>query len=279
MTGIYSNSVLKKILLIIFSIMIIISLGYIHYTAGNDYDLSLFFLLPVFISTWMTGIWGGIIISFLCAAAGFTGDVFLSGTSGSISIFALNQTFRLIIFLLVTYILSELKRSLNSQKKLAKTDPLTGLFNKRAFYSNAEIELNRSARAARPVSAVYIDLDNFKAVNDTHGHDAGDQLLKGVSRLIRKNIRSFDIPGRLGGDEFIILFADSDSSSALQATEKVMKNLLSLMQEKKWDVTFSMGLITYKKPPAGVDELISEADKVMYAAKKRGKNRIVQKKV
>lgn len=163
-----------------------------------------------------------------------------------------------------------------NQKKLARTDALTGLANRRHFFNAAGNELNRARRYGQPISIAYIDVDNFKAINDSIGHSAGDALLRLVAQTIMTNIRKVDIAARLGGDEFALLLPETSAEPALYALQRLEKELMELMNKNEWLVTFSIGVATFTSAPASVDEMINTADSIMYNAKHSGKNTIKQ---
>ena len=217
---------------------------------------------------------GGIIISFTGAALWFATDMLLIQKFSNQIIPFLNAAFRLTGFLITTYIVSELKNALDKQKELAGTDPLTSISNKRSFYEQCEMELNKSRRYDSPFSIICIDLDNFKEINDNYGHHTGDVLLKTVSGLIKENIRGIDLTGRLGGDEFGILLTGSGADPAYTVANKLQRILLDEMKKNGWSVTCSMGVATFLYPPENVDEMLKRADVLMYTAKKNGKNMI-----
>jgi diguanylate cyclase (GGDEF)-like protein len=160
------------------------------------------------------------------------------------------------------------------EKNLARKDMLTGAANRRLFFELAEVEIRRSRRYKHPFTLAYIDLDNFKKVNDTQGHNAGDNVLKVVVETIRKNIREIDLISRLSGDEFVILLPETNLSQAKVVIERTQKGLLFAMQKNSWPVTFSIGVITFEKVPSTADEMVKVADNLMYEVKKSGKNNI-----
>jgi diguanylate cyclase (GGDEF)-like protein len=185
----------------------------------------------------------------------------------------LNQTFRLIVFLIITFIIFKLKTALENQKVLASTDPLTSVANRRAFYDLAKLEINKARRYQTPISFLYLDIDNFKKINDHFGHHTGDSLLCLVAKTIKKNLRTIDVIVRFGGDEFGILLAETGAQSAVQVAGKLKKKLLELARDSGWPVTFSIGVATFISPPSRIDEMIDAADAQMYFAKQNGKNR------
>ena len=157
---------------------------------------------------------------------------------------------------------------------MTKTDFLTGLANRRSFIESAQSEINRARRYENSFTVAYLDLDDFKSINDTYGHLIGDTLLRTVADTIRNNLRITDISARLGGDEFAVLFPDTDSEQSEIVINKMHDRLLDTMKENNWPVTFSIGAVTFVEPPQSVDEVIKKADDFMYSAKKDGKNRI-----
>ena len=152
-------------------------------------------------------------------------------------------------------------------------DPLTSVANRRAFYDFADRELNKARRYQTPISFLYLDIDNFKNINDHFGHRMGDELLRSVAETIKNSIRAIDLIVRFGGDEFGILLAETGAESAPQVVGKLKKNLLELVRDNGWPVTFSIGVTTFVNPPDRIDEMIDAADAQMYFAKRNGKNR------
>jgi len=169
---------------------------------------------------------------------------------------------------------AQVNQVLEREKELARTDVLTGLANRRAFYEALQAERARAARYRRPITLACVDLDNFKKVNDTLGHAVGDELLARVADVLRKTLRLSDTVGRLGGDEFALLLPETDAPSAEALLEKLRSILRRSMEAKNWPVTFSIGAATFLETPPSMEHMIRTADELMYAVKKSGKNRI-----
>ena len=150
-------------------------------------------------------------------------------------------------------------------------DDLTKLYRRNYFLKRLEEETDRGKRYERPFSLMMLDVDNFKRINDTRGHQAGDEVLKNIARIIRSGLRKTDIASRYGGEEFIILLPETNNAQAALAAERLRK---SVEEEFKGDITVSIGLATYDKSSAYVD-IVREADVALYKAKKEGKNRVV----
>lgn len=172
---------------------------------------------------------------------------------------------------------AQLRELNDALQRASRTDPLTGLANRREMMERLHAEANRSFRNSRPFVLVMIDLDEFKAVNDTYGHDAGDAVLKEVAILFRTNLRSFDLCARWGGEEFLLLLAETSPDMAVVTAEK-LRSLAEAVRlphgGAELRITFSAGVATH--PPEGnVEDTIREADQALYQAKRAGRNRVV----
>jgi diguanylate cyclase (GGDEF)-like protein len=159
---------------------------------------------------------------------------------------------------------------LGRERALSRTDDLTGLLNGRGFYEAAAVELARSSRYRHPLTVAYVDLDDFKVVNDRHGHTRGDAVLVAVARAMRRACRSTDLVGRLGGDEFVVLFPETGRDAAEAALAKLRSRVREAASGD--GLTASVGAVSFAEPPAEVEVLVHEADRAMYAAKAGGKD-------
>jgi diguanylate cyclase (GGDEF)-like protein len=160
------------------------------------------------------------------------------------------------------------------ERELARTDYLTGAVNGRSFAELAEAEINRARRNEHPFSVAFMDVDDFKLVNDREGHSAGDRLLQLVSDTIRHNVRNVDTVARLGGDEFAVLMPETGDDAAQVVIRRVRRELLDVVKRRGWPVTFSVGVVTWDIPPTSVDDVLRAADDLMYTAKRLGKNTV-----
>jgi diguanylate cyclase (GGDEF)-like protein len=169
---------------------------------------------------------------------------------------------------------AKLGELLSGAEQLARTDPLTGLPNRRAFLERVSDELARGRRTRRPVSVAYLDLDNFKRLNDKLGHPEGDQFLRDVADAIRETVRSSDVAARLGGDEFAVLFAEARRSAVEPLALRLLQRLQALGERHpELDLGASIGMAWFDEPPKTAEELLERADRAMYDAKSRGKHR------
>ena len=156
--------------------------------------------------------------------------------------------------------------------RLAETDPLTGLANRRAFLSHLDAEIARQERYGRPFSLAILDLDGFKALNDSKGHRAGDEALRLVAEILRTGTRKSDCLGRIGGDEFGILMPDTESDCATML-HSLCTTIAQRTVAADCSVTTSIGCQTFRSPPASTADALQQADRIMYEAKSNGKNR------
>ena len=158
--------------------------------------------------------------------------------------------------------------------RVSRADPLTMCLNRRGLRERADAELAHSLRHGMAFSVLVLDLDNFKQVNDTRGHDAGDQVLSSVATVLKNNLRAEDLAARLGGDEFALLLPEAGDAAAAFVIHKLHRLLTAAMQERNFPVTFSMGLVTYDEVPQNIEEMVQKADDLMYEVKRQGKNAI-----
>jgi diguanylate cyclase (GGDEF)-like protein len=161
--------------------------------------------------------------------------------------------------------------ALDNEKSLSRSDHLTHLANRRAFEESLEMECKRSRRYNRPITLVYMDLDDFKKVNDGRGHQTGDQVLAAVAEALRSSLRATDTVARLGGDEFAILLPETDAQVAPVIMKKLNAVLQGLVQRTRWPVGFSFGVISFPAPLDSPEAMLELADKLMYQAKRSGK--------
>ncbi len=156
---------------------------------------------------------------------------------------------------------------------LANTDPLTGLLNRRKFTEILDYEFQRFNRYNKPFSLINIDIDYFKKINDNHGHDVGDMIIKHFSQLISSNIRKSDSVARWGGEEFLVLLIETEESEAVRVSENLRKLLLNTQISPVGVVTASFGVTQVQKSDTH-DDLLKRSDKILYIAKDNGRNRI-----
>lgn len=268
------NKKIAKIFWLSLGFILVALLGIIDYLSGFEISFSIFYLAPIVLVTWRVGRTSGLIFCFLGALTWLSADVALGKLYSSSFIYIWNTFIRLGFFLIITLLLSTVKRELKLQKELARQDFLTGTANARFFYDIAQMEIHRSQRFHRPFTVAYIDLDNFKTVNDRFGHLTGDKVLRVIADCIKADIRSLDTLTRIGGDEFVLFLPETEQPGARVVLTKIRHCLAEAMKKNDWPVTFSIGVLTFLSMPSAVDEMIRLADDLMYTVKQNGKNDI-----
>ncbi len=163
-------------------------------------------------------------------------------------------------------------------KKEAIRDPLTGLYNRRHMEASLEREAHRSERLNAPVGLIMLDVDHFKLFNDTHGHEAGDVVLRELGNLLRTNVRGEDIACRYGGEEFLLILPDASLESVKQRAEEIrvkVKELRIAYQSEELSITISVGVAILPNHGSNVDDALKAADAALYKAKAEGRNRVM----
>lgn len=258
------------------AIVLLAIIGVTDYSTGTSISFGVFYLLPVSLVSWFVGSTAGVLFSGASAMTWYAAFVLAQPVPELHPlIVAWNAATRLGFFLAVAGLTSGLRSALDREKVLARTDFLTGATSARAFYELTGLELQRAKRYHHPVTLLYLDLDNFKQVNDQLGHAAGDNLLVKVVETLRQNLRSSDVVARLGGDEFAVLLPETGSAAGQSVASKAHTRLVAELHEDPWQVTVSIGVATCHEPPCDVDWLVRKADMLMYAAKNSGGNAIM----
>jgi diguanylate cyclase (GGDEF)-like protein len=261
--------------LVVLVICLLTGIGLIDHVTGSEVSVSLFYLVPIGIAAWYLNRPGGTLIAIVGAALWF----FVNGPALPVQEFPLfvllsNTAMRLGFFIVVAVLLSVLRRAIDRESELARTDYLTGVKNARSFYEQAEIELNRAQRYHRPLSIAYFDVDDFKDLNDRFGHQAGDSALHAIGIGLVRCLRPSDVIGRLGGDEFAILLPETGARKATAVAKRLQAFLKRKLRGKGWPLTLSMGVVTCSTAPPEIATLMKKVDALMYEVKKSGKNRV-----
>ncbi|HSD65676.1 MAG TPA: GGDEF domain-containing protein [Vicinamibacteria bacterium] len=244
----------------------------VDYVTGAELRVFPLYFLPILAVSLRLGWKPGVATAAVCAAAWRVSNE-LAGMKGSRSaIDVANLVVMAVAFGAIALLGARQRGSLLRERAISRTDGLTGLLNGRGFYEAAAVELARSTRYRHSLTLAYVDLDDFKGINDRLGHARGDSVLVAVARALRRGCRSTDLVGRLGGDEFVVLFPETGRDAAEAALVKLRSRLEEAASGDGTPVTASVGSVSYAEPPADVESLVREADATMYAAKASGKN-------
>jgi diguanylate cyclase (GGDEF)-like protein len=249
--------------------------GLADYATGYEISFSLFYLVPISIATWYAGRWAGMAMAALSCVAWFGADMVASHPYSHMAIPVWNALVRFGFFAITSLLLGAYKDALGHQRALARSDALTGLAGRRAFEETLAHDLALARRRGTPVSIAFLDLDDFKAVNDTRGHAEGDRVLGAVGEVLKRCLREADTASRFGGDEFAMVLPDTDARGAAKITANVQREILRAFGKGGWPVGCSMGVVTMTVPGTAAHAAIDAADKAMYEAKRAGKGTIV----
>jgi diguanylate cyclase (GGDEF)-like protein len=240
---------------------------------GPHFSLNSLYLVPLCLTTWclgrVAGLTSGVVTVVVTLSLNGFGDG-LSAQASSVptATAAWNAGMRTFGVVFVILLVGAFRRTFDRERANAQIDPLTGLGNRRSFQRECKrLELS-ALRDDRVLLCGMIDLDGFKAVNDQHGHAAGDDVLRIVAQALLSAVRPYDITARLGGDEFAFCLAVRDETAAEQKAEKIHRALIVAMEASEWRATCSLGAAT----GSDVQDTLVVADKAMYLAKNSGKS-------
>jgi len=256
------------------SLVLIVVIGTIDFYTGFEFSVSFLYIFPVILATWAKG-WRFGIASALFAAIVWSVALYTAGFPAPRSSYPIWNTFmRFCVLATVGYTFSFFKQVLESEIQDARYDHLTGIANRREFLNVLETEINRSNHSQIPFSVAFLDLDNFKELNDAAGHGAGDHTLRAVGMALQQTCRKMDLPGRIGGDEFALLLPDTDELTARAIIERFRERFAFEMQHNQWALGVSIGIINSHGNNLSAVQILNAADYVMYKAKRGGKNQV-----
>lgn len=258
----------------VFTLALLALAVFVRYLVPSRFSAGFIFLLPISFATWFLSWQVAAIIAVV--AAGFLFRFDLRYTNAGAAVDYWNEFGNLVVATVFIYIFSELRDLYNRQIDLSRRDPLTGLLNRRGFGERLGIDSRRINRHHRPLTIAYIDVDNFKSINDTYGHAAGDAFLRGLGRQIVTRLRATDYLARMGGDEFAIALPETDQVSARIVLEEIHSDLKCFSAGKISNATISVGAVTFRSD-LDPEAMVAVADRAMYGIKQRGKNNIEYK--
>ncbi|MBU1214653.1 MAG: GGDEF domain-containing protein [Gammaproteobacteria bacterium] len=177
---------------------------------------------------------------------------------------AMNLFTRSVTFTVIGRVVTKLWK----EREFAFKDSLTQLANRYDFFDRFEIEQERSERSGSPYSLLYIDVDNFKALNDERGHQTGDAALQALASVLRENSRRVDIVSRFGGDEFVMVFPDTDEPTCLELVKRIQHAADTAFRRRGWPISLSVGHVTETGYRLNANDILREADMRMYTHKK-----------
>ena len=262
------NPMIRRLLILLITAV----LGMIDLATGYEYSFSVFYLLPVSIAAWYDQFKITVLTIMLSGMTWLIADIHAGHHYYNKFIPLWNAFVRLGFFSIVAFLLIHVRKNWQEMKNLAMKDQLTSLDNSRALDIEYRILRKLNFRKQSLFAVGIIDLDGFKAVNDTHGHHRGDEVLLQFSQILKKSCRSSDIVARLGGDEFAIILLDIDETQAYLCDDHLRTLFAESGLNQKYGVDFSMGLAILSELPENLEDATKTADQLMYQSKSLGKS-------
>lgn len=264
------ENVLFGFLVVIAEILLIAWLGY--EVAGTYYALDVLYCLPVIQVARLGAIHAlrasdtqiPVVTAILVALVWSLVEAAIIWPEFPLSAFALNVFTRSVTFTVIGRVVAKLWK----EREYARKDELTDLGNRVEFFDRFEIEQLRGERSGNPYSLLFIDIDNFKALNDSHGHHVGDAALKMLADILRENSRRVDTIARFGGDEFVVLFPETNEQTCEMLVNRIHSAAEKAFQNQGWAISLSIGQLTETGKKRSVDEILVDVDTRMYASKK-----------
>jgi diguanylate cyclase (GGDEF)-like protein len=278
---------LLRTALVVLVVLVLGLVGLLDYSTGPWLSFALLYVTPVLAAAWWLGRGPALLASIAAGLAWFEAEAWgHRGEPGRVLLW--NSLSRLVMLMVMAGLVvriredrrrlkemnTKLAELLTGAEKLARTDPLTGLPNRRAFLERLGDELTRARRNGGPVCIAYLDVDNFKTLNDQQGHVEGDEFLRRISQAIKDTVRATDVAARLGGDEFAVLFTDAKRIAVEALAQRLLARVRALGDRYPGlDLGASVGMAWFAEPPADAKVLLQRADSAMYRAKEAGKHR------
>ncbi|MBK9089960.1 MAG: GGDEF domain-containing protein [Holophagales bacterium] len=271
-TGLFSSlGSLSAGLVLSGSLAALLLVGIADFLAPGQVSLAVFNVIPVFVATMRLGRKAGFPLATLAAFSWFLSEVVHREAHGLSTLFGWDLTSRLLFFWVIAELAHQLRKALELARHEGRTDPLTGLLNRRAFFELAEAALRRSRESSDPLAVAYVDVDDFKTVNDALGHETGDTLLRALGLALRSSARSGDVVARLGGDEFAVLLPSTGLLEARAVGCKLEALIAETLASTEISAGASIGVSVASGGTPNVDALLHAADSAMFHAKRERK--------
>lgn len=245
---------------------------YVTVLTDRSVDMAPLLVIPVTLVSWYGSSKAGAALAIVAISSLFlVRDLLIESEVSRLSLIY-DSLITFSVYLFMAIIVTNFREVHEVEVVAADTDELTGAHSTRSFYAGLANEILRSSRYKHRFSLAYIDVDDFKKINDTLGHSVGDKLLMEIPKCLAASMRATDIVARLGGDEFACLMPETDQHEAKAAIFKAEKLLMGTMKDNDWDVSFSIGVVTFDSLPDDVHEAVKIADELMYTVKNNVKN-------
>lgn len=259
------------------ALLLMAGIAALDYVFGVEISLSFFYILPVGIATW----YGNRELGVLCAVLADLpllveqiGKNHFANRSGVLLWTVFLQTGTMLV---VVVLLDKIRGLLQHEAALARVDPLTGVLNRRGFIERLDYLVHLADREHIEFALAYIDLDDFKEINDRYGHEEGDRALRVTAHVLDTATRHSDVAGRLGGDEFALLLPGVDRNKAALLMHEMHELFRRTFERERLPLTCSIGCVAFRSAIPDVAAAVRAADALMYEVKRRGKNSVLVK--
>lgn len=257
-----------------FIVALLLVIGVVDYVTGTEIRMYPLYFIPIAIAASRFGRRAALVTAVSAALVWVAGTYEAGMHYSQDWIWIWNTVIQALAFWIVAELVAQLHAARLHESGLARVDRLTALLNRRAFLEQAPQMMALCRRHQWPLTLAFIDLDHFKELNDTLGHAKGDAALQEVADTMRARLRASDLISRIGGDEFAVMLPTLDAGEAGVILERLRAGIEQRMREMGCAVTASIGAINCAHPSAPIEQAMEEADRVMYLAKRAGKNRI-----
>jgi diguanylate cyclase (GGDEF)-like protein len=244
-------------------------LAVVDISSHNEYFLAFLYLLPIALTTWLAGKPYGLALSVLATAVLTVEKL----TVNSLAL-AWNTLSTLCVFVTVTMLVTTFRMTWVTERRLFRTEQLSGVLSPRSFSELVGYDLQRLKRNVAPFSLGVINLDDFNVFNVMYGRQKGDELLTAVAECLVNNLRKTDLVTRISADEFIVYLPATDEIGVHVPLQKIRQKVASSINRFDENSTFSVGVVTCRYPPENLEEVLAYADKVLHEVKKSGKDGI-----
>jgi diguanylate cyclase (GGDEF)-like protein len=242
----------------------------------HEVSWSLFYLAPISVATWYTGRRRGFYLALYCVIVSLLPDLIVTSLEHAHQIAVIwNALTHVVSYLLVVILLDLICQHITLTQTQANTDILTGILNRRAFTEMLQHAIRMSRREGKPLTLAYVDVDNFKLVNDQFGHGEGDQVLQLIARGLGEYVRETDTIGRIGGDEFAIILPHTPAAEAETILLRLHEATQTALQLRCPQAGLSIGAVSFIIPADDAASVLATADSVMYEVKLQGKGQVV----
>jgi len=264
---------------VVWSVCIFLSLLIVSFRIATDaeFDFASLSVLPVFVITWIGGRKHGVFVAILASLMWLIGDILAERIYSTPLIPWINAIIHFMAYSLIAILATQVRLQFERERECATRDVLSGLHNRRAFLEAGVEEVDRTKRYAHPLAVIIMDLDNFKQLNDTKGHDAGDAALQATAEALRSISRASDRVARLGGDEFAMLLIEIEYEAAIKTGREIFATVNAALKDFP-PVKASMGIAWFGRADRSFSEMLKAADEIMYEVKKSGKDNVYSRR-